>query len=1603
MYRPHSRQLVIICFLTILLMLLGPFVGAIGVINEDFSSANPNSNYTTNPTLISQQELVPLQNDIIVESEKLNTNKQLDGASNSKTNAFTNTNSGKLTIPLYFQPPQIMVEEGYTQLEMVDCIATGKPGEPELPEKILSFKFEPGTTFQKFEFTPGSIVTDIITQPIQPIQEPIPVSELDLYSYPVPEPTPPNADIYSNPKLFPRHWIEINKGIGLDLESRESTLFVTAKIFPVKYLPTQNLIMYTNEGKLTIDYTPPEPSSKSNSNNDNNMKPHVVGSDASPPAIDESYKILIIGPDLFRQNLSRLAVYKNTTGLPAKFVSITEIKSDKYFPQQGSDDQEKIKYFIKNALDNWSITYVILGGDTPQVPHRNGYIHGEEGNTPSDLYYADIYKVENDNIIFDDWDYDNDGVYGEYDNGNVDRIDLYADVIIGRLPASTNGQLELLVDRIINYESFTAGQTWFDNVTMCGTNTFDTSGTDLPEGEFACENIDSLYLEDFVTTKIYETTYYNRDLSCTSTNIVNTLNKGSGFATFHDHGAPTSWAGVFTNSHASSLTNGDKLPFMNFDACSTGYFDRGSGDSITEVVLLNSNGGAITSIGASRLGYGQYHEAHITRYSGYFNTQLYSNYYNGEGTAGRVFHGAKNDYLNNKVISNFADFKTIIEFNLFGDPSLSLGGIPLKNINITCDDNTSYVAPSESAQYELTVTNNGTISRPIKLYLTGIPTQWSAALNESLVVVPAKGEKKVTLTVNASETAIFQQIADVEVYAYYSKNKDRTISVNTKTITTRIYGMDLYTTSLEDSVYPGEEASYWLKITNLGNAQDTINLEANLSEPLNDWIFDFSAVDVILQPFSYEIVTLNVSPPLKTIHGDYVINVSGKIFNYVGDKSEDFVNYGISILRTYGLSLSTDEELSKAYYPGEKFTYHINVENKGNYWDNFQFALLMYPKAWEISLSQIQAFKVEAFTTRVEELKIEIPNHTVVGQNTIKLRAQSKSNHTIIDDIMIIIRVNRTYGVELLLDQYQATGDPGETIEFNLSIQHLGNDIDEVEFSLVDFPAKWYYNLTDSISVEPYGNYYVNFQVVPYLYAVTGSFPFKLEVTLVGNQAIKYVDMNITVNPIDGFEIICDEDSYNIDAGSIQKYSFTIKNTGNHDDEISLDITNVPDNWSVNWTNTRGNSVNKTIHLGPFESMSNIQVRISTYSKSIAGTYGMMVSGTLSSTEDVAEIPLLLTINPYYGVKLELDSEDSSITIHPDKEFIITINITNEGNSRDNISRNITGLPSTWKILTPKHYIYVLEPFERRREDIRISLREDEAEREVNITIRVASEGNPNEEEQEKSYVYVEHEPEPDIKEDTDRWTWDNLDRIFIHWILPVLLLIIVAIIILFLLVRQRKEYKEEERAIREMERGEYDEDYDYEAEQLYGPEYVRGQGRGDGYPMPPPPPPHRRTLKPRTKSFRTSKTTAIKKDKMRWLDEDRDRKHDILGVGGAGTRSRRDITLDECPGCGELIGIDEYKCPYCGEIIEDLEERKPEPEDEDDWEEDQELVEDDEDWAEELEEEPEDLSEEMEADWEEEVDEDTDDLEELELDEVEVEEEGGEEEEEDIDWDLEE
>lgn len=453
---------------------------------------------------------------------------------------------------------------------------------------------------------------------------------------------------------------------------------------------------------------------------------------------NERYDLLILTPVEFKNPLNKLADHKNSYAIKTKIITLSEIYSGYYFQVKGRDDAEKIKYFIKDAIEEWNISYVLLvGGLKPclaydkwymPVRYSNVFCNDVGGELPetgylSDLYFADIYDSEGN---FSSWDSDGDGIFSEWYlwENPEDFIDLYPDVFVGRLPCRNIFEVNTVVNKIINYETEAYGATWFDKMLVVGG---DTNGYGGLAGEKQAEEA-LKYMEDFEPIKLYASDGTLKSWM----DVVNAFNNGCGFAYLTGHGNPleisthpkndaTKWIDYLKNKHVSLLSNRDKLPICILDGCHNSQFNvslarffRGIRDyglnryfhlpnweedyfygpfysydwayeCLAERLLNLRTGGAIATIGST-----SYTPARdISSFSSWLAIHFFELYNNSsKQILGDLWYKAVEDYIQH-FHSDFYpginiskhDCKVVQTFVLFGDPTLKIGGYPPNNVN----------------------------------------------------------------------------------------------------------------------------------------------------------------------------------------------------------------------------------------------------------------------------------------------------------------------------------------------------------------------------------------------------------------------------------------------------------------------------------------------------------------------------------------------------------------------------------------------------------------------------------------------------------------------------------------------------------------------------------------------------------------------------------------------------------------------------------------------------------------------------------------------------------------------------------------------------------
>lgn len=589
------------------------------------------------------------------------------------------------TMQTYRVPsPQVAMADTAATVTLHGAEYTHEAGCPILPYETRTMTFPLGTRIVDVTVTVTPVDTRHLEHDVAPAAPAMPLNSDGSARA-------AKRSIYGSTQTYPSEWVRWHTVGGLRDGERRTVL--SLQVFPARYLPRTNTLEEADTVEVSVTYKPP----------------------SEPVAVGDGFDLLIVAPQAFSDALQPLVQHKDDHGMATKLVTTDEI----YSAAQGRDRAEQIKYYIKDAIEDWGVKYVLLAGGLTSliagqdwhVPVR--YVHNDMGSEPtyiSDLYYADIYDAEG---TFSSWDTDQDGVYGEWSFTGKDHVDGYPDVYVGRLACRNTKEVETVVNKIITYETTAAGSEWFNRVVLPAGDTFnDRSGENILEGEVTTQRTADI-LDGFDPVKRWWS-----EGNLKQSKIIDAISDGSGFVHFSGHGSPGMWMGKdFTDDphgeyilglevyHMQLLQNDGQYGIWVIGGCHNSMFNATLLDSAKGCVLSLTGsltwywmpipecfgwwpvkvrgGGAIGTIGCTGLGLGTIGDNNqdgipdcLQFLLGNLELRFFEQYGNKDvdilGQAwGNAISGFNDAF---PPMEEQADLKTVQEWVLLGDPSLKIGG-----------------------------------------------------------------------------------------------------------------------------------------------------------------------------------------------------------------------------------------------------------------------------------------------------------------------------------------------------------------------------------------------------------------------------------------------------------------------------------------------------------------------------------------------------------------------------------------------------------------------------------------------------------------------------------------------------------------------------------------------------------------------------------------------------------------------------------------------------------------------------------------------------------------------------------------------------------------
>ncbi len=318
---------------------------------------------------------------------------------------------------------------------------------------------------------------------------------------------------------------------------------------------------------------------------------------------------LIITPSVFEDEALRIKTLREEQVPVEEQLDVEIVFIDDIYDEfsAGSLDPAAIKHFLHYVYFNWAapqLRYVLFLGDT-DYDYRN--ITGQ-----SKMIIPTFQKDGTTDVN----SYSTDDRYTHIASGEFDRL---PDIAIGRLPAQTSDQLQVMVDKIISYELTPEPGIWRNSVTLVADDPLrpsrsrveyehirDTEGLAnlLP----ASMHVNKVYLTEYPEVQDPNSPYIKKPKARDA--FLQQLYNGTLLVNYLGHGSPTVWAQeeVFTASDLGLVKTGMRLPFWIAGTCDWAKYDDVNSSCVPEELMLMESNGAVGILSTTRKTYAVFNE-----------------------------------------------------------------------------------------------------------------------------------------------------------------------------------------------------------------------------------------------------------------------------------------------------------------------------------------------------------------------------------------------------------------------------------------------------------------------------------------------------------------------------------------------------------------------------------------------------------------------------------------------------------------------------------------------------------------------------------------------------------------------------------------------------------------------------------------------------------------------------------------------------------------------------------------------------------------------------------------------------------------------------------
>lgn len=435
-----------------------------------------------------------------------------------------------------------------SRIDVPGLIKIKTPHYPELPVVTTTLPVS-GAEAVQFKIT-EHIMREIVIAPVEPSKGHL-TRDIDPATV-----VAQFGQLYNQGGVWPATPVVVGKPFQL-----QNQFGVNLRFNPLRYDASRGVLVVTE--RLVVEVLTPGGLDKSLASPSREFGPvskALFGSTSTLPT--DKYetiailgRMLIITPEVFESAVTPLAHWKRQRGIPTDLVTV---------PNAGVTTEEIASIITTAFYEPEGLTWVILVGDRAEMPPATGRYDGSDSDTRYTM------------------------ISGE---------DLYPDLFISRISASSAVQVATQVNKFIAYEKYPATGTdalWYNRATVIASDL--GTPTDIERAELLRTELLSYGYQP--VDQIYQ------NAGGTTAQIRASLIAGSSLVNYIGHGSGYSWDSVlFRQSHVAAVGNSNKLPWVIDVSCSNG--DIALADCFAETWLRagtpTASAGAVGMIAASSL------------------------------------------------------------------------------------------------------------------------------------------------------------------------------------------------------------------------------------------------------------------------------------------------------------------------------------------------------------------------------------------------------------------------------------------------------------------------------------------------------------------------------------------------------------------------------------------------------------------------------------------------------------------------------------------------------------------------------------------------------------------------------------------------------------------------------------------------------------------------------------------------------------------------------------------------------------------------------------------------------------------------------------------